>query len=150
MLPNNVRDREQAKFRDTGLKTKTKVAVSVEQNQGDSIPVFLSSSGVPTNVYNEISSIASGSLADIISYTVPAGKTLSLISVGVSGDNIAEYTVVIDGIIFDKKKTWWGSSNEVFNIGGFDIAEGLIVKVIVNNFRPSVSNFNARIFGILK
>lgn len=147
-LPRSSRDREQQKFREPSLD-KVSVAVTIEQEAGSTVPVTITGAGVATNNYSEVTSVASGATVDVLTYTVPVGNTFSLSKASASGDNYAEFTIEIDNNTQDKKRTYWCDFNAIFDVGGLVVAAGSIIKVTVNNFRPTTSDFNARIFGNL-
>lgn len=77
----------------------------------------LDSPGSILNEYNEVNSVASGSLTTVISYSVVSLGYLQRAIV--SGTNIATYEVLINGSPLSKKRTWLnGSLNEEFDFVG--------------------------------
>jgi hypothetical protein len=106
--------------------------------------------GEVKNIFNEISAVASGATVDIVSYTVPAGKSFFLESVEFDGQNVAEFSVEVDGEPIGKRRTHFagGLSGQSF-FGLFEIGEAKTVKLKVENHRPSVANFSGRINGVL-
>ena len=109
------------------------------------------SSGTPVNYYNEISSISSATETTIVSYTAPGGVTSYLQKVKVSGNNIAEYQVKVNGTTVDKCRTYFGgdlSTNFDFTgsgNSGYVLTAGDIVTITVIHNRPMVGTFNGRI-----
>lgn len=99
--------------------------------------------------YAEISSLASGALTTILTYTIPVAKTLKLERVEVSGCNVADYIVEIDGVVKGKRRTYFGGFNADFNLGGLPVATGLVVRVRVIHTRPSAGDFDATLIGAL-
>lgn len=105
--------------------------------------------GTTINDYNEISSVASGILTVINSYTMTNSGFLQKIIV--SGTNIATFQVDLNGNTIDKKRTWFnGSLNEEFDFSdysktGYPMAIGDIIEVKVLHNRPTVGDFNTRI-----
>lgn len=125
----------------------------LEINPDGSINVKVESSSESIeNIYNEISLIASGSTTTIVSYTVLAGFTTFLQKADVSGSNIAQYDLLVNGVRVDRKRTWFngGGLNVTFAfsddpVGGLQLNVGDVVTVTVYNFRPFLGDFNARI-----
>jgi len=103
------------------------------------------------NQYNEVFAVVSGILTTIVTYTVPVGKTNALERVSVSGENIALYTVLINGTIIDSQRTYFGgelnAQFEYMSTGNFGtvLNAGDIVSVKVLHNRPSAANFEGRI-----
>lgn len=119
----------------------------VVENTG-AIPVTFTQ-GTPLVEYADISSLASGTLTTILSYTVPVGKTLAMGKVEVSGCNVADYIVEIDGSTKGKRRTYFGNFNADFEYKGLEIATGLVVRVRVIHSRPSAGDFDATLIGSL-
>ena len=102
------------------------------------------------NVFGEQTSVASSSSVNIVSYTVPAGKTANLLLAEFSGNNIATYEVLLNSVVIARKRTWFNGPMHgefLFLIGndGTDLSAGdnLIIKVY--NFRPTVGTFEGRL-----
>lgn len=99
----------------------------------------------PVNTYNEANSVASGILTTIVTQTMSINGRL--ICIEVSGSNIAEYTILVNGSKVSKVKTYFGSELNYY----FDFKDGLllnsgdIVLAQVLHNRPDLGDFNARI-----
>jgi hypothetical protein len=129
----------------------------IEPNPDGSINVVVES-GVSTNpvinTYNQVA-VASGATVQIVTYTVPGGKTAILQRSAVSGENIGRYDIFINGVIQDTVRTMFGGDlTQMFDftdgIGfGLPLVAGDIVTVQVNNPRPYSANYNARIQVLL-
>ena len=104
---------------------------------------------VPIVSYNTISSVANGSLTDLLSYTVPTGKTLALNRIEVSGENIAKFSVEINTNVKGIRRTYWGNFNSSFEFGGLSLTSGNLVKVKVIHTRASVADFDSTLIGAL-
>ena len=143
----SYRDREMQKFIESQA-TPGKAAVEVVVGNVSAIPVTFTQ-GVPFVEYADISSLASGSLTTILSYTVPVGKTLLMEKVEVSGCNIATYVVDIDGTDKGKRRTYFGDFNADFEYKGLEVATGLVVRVRVIHSRPTAGDFDASLIGSL-
>lgn len=123
-------------------------AVEVVVGNTAAIPVtFTQGTGIVE--YNNISSLTSGVLTTILTYTVPVGKTLAIEKVEVSGCNVADYTVDIDGTNKGKRRTYFGNFNADFEYKGFQVATGLVIRVRVIHSRPTVGDFDATLIGSL-
>ena len=147
-LPNSYRDREQARFREPTLD-KVSVAVTIEQENNNPVPVEFTESGVDFYQFNEVSSIASAASATVLTYTIPIGQSLTINGVNVSGENIAVYTILIDSVVFDKVRTYFPNYNASFNIDNLTATAGQIIQIEVENFRPTTADFNANLYGRL-
>ena len=110
------------------------------------------SGNVVKNVYNEANAVVSGATTVLVQYTVPGFITNSVLQrISVSGENIAEFTVFVNGTQIDTRRTFLGSSlSEYFEFitgtnNGFTLmpSDALVVKVLHN--RPYVGDFEGRI-----
>lgn len=95
------------------------------------------------NVYNELL-VNSGVLTTLITFTaVSPGK---LIKADVAGENIAQYTVLKNGLKQSKKYTYFQNLNEVFNfMAGLDFTTSDIITIQVLHNRPDPANFNCNL-----
>lgn len=100
------------------------------------------------------SPIAAGISTEIVSYTVPAGRKGWLEKIEGSGENIAEWEVLVNGVRIDFKRTWFsGGLNVGFDFirypdRGLELAPGDVVSVSVNHYRPAAGLFNARVQSV--
>jgi hypothetical protein len=96
------------------------------------------------NYYNEITSVSSGSYVTILSKTVGINSKLKIVQV--SGTNIAEYEVLLNGSVIDKQRSNFGTSlNCLFTFeNGITLMPADILLVRVRHDRPSTGNFNAK------
>ena len=128
----------------------------IEPNPNGSINVNIIS--IPTvgnvvkNIYSEANSVASGATTILVQYTVPLSITDAVLErISVSGENIAKFTVFVNGTQIDTRRTFYGSSlSEYFEFTtgsseGFILhpADLLVVKVL--HTRPYVGDFEGRI-----
>ena len=116
---------------------------------GGSVSV-VPSSGVFLSVSNEINSIAQSATVDVVSYTVPAGKTYKLDNASVSGNNIGVFKFTIDGSNEETKRTTVTNINENFNLQGYEISEGSTVKIEVTNASDTAGDFEAVLRGYVE
>lgn len=116
------------------LKTPP-ITVTVDPGQGKTL----------ITEYNEIDSVVQGITESLLSYTASAAVYLQKIEV--SGTNIAQYELTVDGQTVDKKRTYFaGGLNSVFQFdSGLEISAGSEVIVYVVHDRPDNGDFNARI-----
>jgi hypothetical protein len=117
-------------------------------NSDGSINVVIENAvaGIPISIYDEILLVPSSLTSTILTYIVPTTAAL-LESVNVSGTNIATYEVLVNGVVIDKKRTYFsGALNEVFNFNNFiKLSTSDIVRIQVTHSRPTTASFNARI-----
>lgn len=106
---------------------------------------------VNVNYYTEVSSVATNVPTIILTYTVPSTLTGFYFNLAeVSGTQIANFRVYIDGIRMAKKSTYWGSGfNSDFNFLGFKLNVGQIITIEVLNGQSDLGDFNSRIIGSL-
>lgn len=102
------------------------------------------------SVYSEVSSVASSVLTTILTYTVPPTRDAELHRISVNGDNIAKYTVLLNGSTLDRRFTYFsGPLSETFDFitseGGFPIYTGDVIEVKVIHERPFLGDFGARL-----
>lgn len=100
------------------------------------------------NIYAEVSSVANNVLTTIISYTVPATKSAYLKLASCSGENIAEYRVLLNGVVISKARTMWGASfNHDFSFAdeGVSLTSNDVIEVKVIHLRPHVAGFNVNL-----
>lgn len=128
----------------------------IEPNPDGSLNVNIIS--VPTagnvvkNIYNEANAVVSGATTVLVQYTVPMGLTDAVLErISVSGENIAKFTVFVNGTQIDTRRTFYGSSlSEYFEFTtgsseGFVLSPGDILAVKVLHTSPYVGDFEGRI-----
>jgi hypothetical protein len=125
-------------------------ALNINPDGSINVVITSSNAGVFKSFYNEVTSVATSVLTTITTYTAPAGKTTYIQKAEVSGTNIAEFTLEINGSVIDKKRTYFGNSlNTEFTFAddniGLLVSVGDIVRTRVIHSRPVVGNFNSRI-----
>lgn len=102
-----------------------------------------------TNVFGEVSAVASGATVSVVTHTVPVGKTFLLELVEFSGENIADYELFVDGVKQAKKRTYFsGALSGEFFFGALTVTSGKVIDLKVENFRPSSADFEGRILGV--
>lgn len=124
-------------------------------NNDGSINVVVTSAPVSgssvISTYNQVGSVASGATVQIVSYTVPMNKSSILQRCPISGENIARYDLLINGVISDTLRTMFGgdlTGEFDFTSGndsGLALNSGDIVSIQVFNNRPDIADFNGRI-----
>lgn len=104
------------------------------------------------NKYSEANAVASGATTTVVTYTVPLSKTSAVLQrISVSGENIAKWTIFINSVQIDTRRTFFGSSlSEYFEFttGGSDgvvLLPGDLIEVMVLHNRPFVADFEGRI-----
>jgi len=124
--------------------------IAIKDSDGDELEINTDgsinvNSIVPTsNTYNEVTSVASGILTTIHSYT--ALSNAYLLTVDVAGTNVAYYEVQLNASVIDKKYTYFGGQlNASFDFGAQSLIASDVVTVKVLHNRPTVGDFNAKI-----
>lgn len=159
------------------LDVNGEVLVDIRADDGDSVLVYGTQNGQPNgtiqvlkinpdgsinintdtptakivnSVFGSISSVSNGILTTILTYTVPVGKTDYLSLIEVSGDNMAQFEIYINGILNARKRTSLMEFNEQFDFYvdseiGLSLNSGTILQIMVIQNRPSLGNYEARI-----
>lgn len=107
--------------------------------------------------YDTIASIAMGATATILTYTVPAGKTLYLNKVMVSSDSISDIEIQFNAAVNSKKRLTYTQFNETFDysitetVSGYEVSTGTIITVVgTNNSQTGPAEYNATLQGVLQ
>lgn len=129
---------------DNALNPDGSINVNIVQGSGQPPEVM-------KNTYDEALAVASGSETDVVTYTVPVGKTGSLQRVEFSGENIAQYRVYLNGSKIASSRTKQGgdlSGEFVFEGAGEEglpLVAGDMVRLTTLHGRPANGNFEGRI-----
>jgi hypothetical protein len=108
--------------------------------------------GIPLNVYNDTNSVPPGIETTILTYTVPAGKSLSILGMYGWGNYDGEYTIRVNGIQIGGG---WSSPSDRTLFVDFSAAPaaasaGQIVTINVTQYGTSSYDFQANLLGGLK
>ena len=144
----NIGDRELACF--AFVQDLTVKNVRPVLPVGDSLPISIIIDGDSTILFNDVSSVASGAVTQVITYTVPVGKIFSLNNVQASGSNVAKFDLKLNGNVVSVKRSWWTQFNVTFSFGLFELIAGDILTVEVIHNRPTSGDFECSIVGSLK
>lgn len=109
--------------------------------------------GTPLSFRGEALSVPTSVTTQILEYTVPTGKRLTLHRVDFGGNNIAEYSVTVSGSLSDRAWTWFsGNLNGAFDYGpsGNRVAAGAKVLLEVIHSRTMLGDFSGRISGVIE
>lgn len=128
---------------------------TIEPNVDGSLNVNIVNE-IPTNqrlvlTYNEDTTVVGGVSATLVSYTVPVSKKALLVQADVSGENIAQYTLLINSVIYLVKRTYFGGDlNTEFKMGtegatGYLLNAGDTVSIQVLHNRPATGSFEGTI-----
>ena len=142
-ISNSIKDREFDRFRGSS-KVDTRVAVEVENDSQNPVPVEFSS-GEVFNIYNQVTSVAVAATQNIVTDTVPAGKYASIKLIEVSGCNLSAYEILIDGSISARKLTTYGQYNETFIFSDLIVTEGKVIIARAINTSGNINDYDARI-----
>lgn len=128
---------------------------TIEPNPDGSINVNIlpstSTTNVVRNTYNEITGIIKETLTTLVTYSVPVNKTGILQRGSASGENIATFTLSVNGVVQYKKRTYFASDfNVEFDLttgqdNGFLLQPSDTVTIEVIHHRPDPGDFEARI-----
>lgn len=105
-------------------------------------------SGTVSTAYNEVTSVATGVLTTIVSYVALGDSRMKFVEL--SGTNIATYTILINSVVINKKRTYYGLMDGRFDFTkGYILALGDLVEIKVIHTQPSVGDFNAFILTLI-
>jgi hypothetical protein len=142
-------DLEQLSFKITNAK---KIAKRVS-NDIDS-PLFVTSVDTPSEedvlVFDEAPAILKEVLTTVVNYIVPPTKVFYLDKIVGTGENIAKYSVKIDGVVRKVKRSYYGASlnvNFVYNSYKVNSGSEIILEVIHN--QDFIADFEGYIEGRL-
>lgn len=108
------------------------------------------------SVFGEVSSVAVGATVDVVTFIIPIGWEFFLQRVEYSGNNIGTFELYVDGGIIGRERTWFnGPLSDAFEFSsdlksGLQLNAGQQLTMKVNNFRPSLGDFEGRIHGVLQ
>ena len=117
----------------------------------------LNINSLPTNTsyriettFNEVALVPTSTNTILHTFTAPANQITYLDKIIVSGENIATYTILKNGDVIDRGRTYFGSSlDKTFDFQSGDrgilLDAGDIITVSVYHTRPDAAPFNARI-----
>lgn len=134
----------------TATETSGKVGLDVNVLNPSGV-----SSGTAVNTYNQVTGVVNSVETTITSYTVPAATTSYLQIVEVSGTNIADYKVKLNGSTISRKYTNFGSDlseNFTFSnssgLSGLILGTGDTISVTVIHNRAALGDFNSNILVV--
>lgn len=123
---------------------KTAVEVYVG-NPGD-----ISGGGGTTSVnlktdYQSVSAVVNSITTTVLSHTFSSSLASKIYSVSASGENISLYELLIDSVLVEKKRTYFGESlNVSFDFPtGYSVGLSSLVELKVYHTRPTTADFNA-------
>lgn len=134
----------------TTTGTQHVLKINPDGSVNANVTIVPSSPLIVKSTFNAITSVSSGILTTILSYTVPVGKTDYLDHIEVSGDNIANFEVYINNVLNARQRTAFTNFNALFEYQvdsevGYKLIAGTLLQVKVLHNRPSLGNFEARI-----
>lgn len=103
---------------------------------------------VTKSVFGQFLNVPAAVETTVVNFIAATGVNTYLTKISSSGQNIAEYTVKVNGNIIDKKRTYYtGGFNVEFDFGvtGVKLVDGDTVSVTVIHNSDSVGDFNGRI-----
>lgn len=118
--------------------------LQVNSDGSINVNVVASVSGGPNNYYDEVTGIAMGITATIITYSPTSYSRIKRIAV--SGTNLATYELYKNAVLADKIRTTVADLNSSFIFSDGLVADvGDTIEVKVYHNRPDPGDFNARI-----
>lgn len=146
----NVRDREEHKFREVLDDPRlSKVAVVVEQDPSNPIPVDPLERGEITPIWGEQFSVGGLSIQTVINYTIPVGKNFKIKSVHFSGDNRSVFYVEVNSSTILKHRLYFSHFSGSASFENVNLDQNDNIKIIVENKTNSLADFNATLIGNL-
>jgi hypothetical protein len=101
-------------------------------------------------VFNSIQSVSSGIETDIVTYTVPVGKTALLAMSEGSGTNMASFTAYVNNVAVSKQRTYYTFFNYTMGFSSLYLVAGDVVTIKVIHNRPTSGDFDANIMVMEK
>jgi hypothetical protein len=109
------------------------------------------SAGTPVNQYAENTTVPSGVLTTILTYTVPAGKTLNIDGMYGWGQADGEFLIKVDSVVVGGG--WSSPSFRTLNIdyssAPIPANAGQVVTINVTQYYSSTQDFKANLLGTL-
>lgn len=150
-LDTTLQQLERAKFVECPVDgDKIAVRTKICLDDGESFPVYISTSGVPVIAYGEILALAGLATGDVVLYTVPVGKIFTLKRIDFSGENRGEFKMYIDASLSAKKRTYYTDYNGYMEFSDLEYGAGVQIKLEVTNQTNSVADFEGYIQGTIK
>jgi hypothetical protein len=141
-----ARDKEDKSFVKSPTRQNfTAQEVVVGNSSSDSIPVHFDAKGTVKADYSEITA---GSLASVtvLNKTIAPLKGVDLLGLFFSGDNIAIVTVELNSQVILKKRLTYTAFDFYFDFKSYQLNSDDNVKIIVENKKASIANFNTTLF----
>jgi len=123
--------------------------VFVDNPPANPVPVtVVSEFGTPVNVFGEVD-VPYATETTIVSYTVPAGKTLNLTGAMCWGEYVGEVFIRVDGV---QKGGGWTTAAQITLDVDFDGAPVVavaaqVVTVSIIHYKTATRHFKANILG---
>jgi hypothetical protein len=150
----NLRDSSGVEVDPATESTALSILADLNQFQfssGALIVTTTGSAGTAVNVYAENTTVPSGILTAILSYTVPAGKTLSITGAYGWGQADGEFTIKVDSIVVGGG--WSSPSFRTLHLdytaAPIPATAGQVVTVNVTQYQISTQDFKANLLGTL-
>lgn len=148
-----VRDRDHGAFRQHPDGSIVR-AVDIENTVENPVPVFITSEIVSSSIIKNF--FAESVLApttvetEIVSYTVPVGKSAKMLRVEFGGENYGIFSLYKNGVKIGKYRTWWMAFSDCFNFAGgtadgYPLVAGDVMSLKILHSRPGSVEFEGRI-----
>lgn len=134
-------------YKPSGGSSGAIAPIQVPGNTGAVDPSF--------NLYNEVSSVASGVETDLFTYLVPLSPIIHLMRFEIGGSNIGQFKLYFDNTVVRQYMTWFNGTGltGVWDFttsggGGLAVAPGTIIKIKVLHNRPFLGDYFAQMSGL--
>lgn len=142
-----------------GADGRGRIHTKVSNAISEPIPVFVVEPPPVTTqnvviAYNGVTSVASSSLTPVLTYTVPPAMMFYIGRVEFSGTDIAQFRILINGIVMGIKRTYFGGElNGTFEFSlptgmGVTMVAGDVLVLDVEHQRPMLGDFDATLVGL--
>ena len=146
-LPLTQQTREYNNFVESPTRGPKDTAreVVVGNSSSNPIPVDPTTRGESKNEYNEIN-VAAFAVGTIVNFTVPVGKGVDLTLADCSGENLAIFSVEVEGVVKGKRRTWWTDFNTAFKLKETNLVAGQNIKINIENKSAHSGFFNSTLY----
>lgn len=114
---------------------------------GGALDVNVETGGTPLTSYNEVTGVAMGASAAVLTYTVLPGQTLSISRVLISSDSISTIELQIDSVTQAKARLCYTNYNLTLDYPDSLAAGTVITVTATNNSNQGTASFNATLLG---
>lgn len=153
-MRNDVKLREYDKFRPAATDL-TKVAVTIEQDPANPIPINVNESPDLPDGYESVSIFSAAaavatSVETVVNSIIVSSEFLLIDSIEVSGTNRARFNLYLNNSLVATKRTNNLNLETEFKFSTYKLVQTDKLEVKVYHERPDAGDFEARIIGVSK